>query len=419
MNRRVVITGIGVVAPNGIGKEEFWEALENGRSGIKNATIFDASSFPNQAVGEITDFRMSDFTHSKRLLKTGRLCQLSLSAAYLALEDAGFKKEGDYQVNKYRKGVAFATAFPAIDIFKQEVQTLLEKKIINHDQMNNFYSLCSSNAITMELVRESGFDDYVFTINTACTSGLETIFYAADQIASNRADIYICGGADAFLNYVMQAAFFAAGISAQSEYDSAEAASRPFDMKRSGGVNSEGSAMVILEDSEGALTRGANIYGEISGYSVYPKKRGKDEAQDIILGIEMSIRAAIERSGISKEEIDYISAHAPSLPVFDKLETIALKHLFGNHAYKIPISSIKSMIGNPMAAAGPMQLASVLLAINKDVIPPTINYDYPDPDCDLDYVPNFARKNKINHALIETHGLDGTNAVLIVKRYIE
>ncbi len=417
MKRRVVVTGIGVVAPNGIGKDAYWKALENGQSGIKNCPLFDASSLPNQAVGEVTDFNIRDFTDSKILINSGRACQFALSAANLALEDAQLNNIRSDRWSHYRKGVAFGTAFPAIDLFEYQLRLLLEKKVITPDQMNEFYSLCSSNPITMELVEQSGFDDFSITLSSACTAGSEAIFFAASQITQNNADIFICGGADAFLTFVMSSAFHAAGLSAQEPYEYAEQVSRPFDKKRSGGVNSEGAAVIVLEEFEAALQRGARIYGEIKGWSCCPKKKGKNNELETISGMEMSMKDAINRSGLKPSQIEYVSAHAPSLPVFDKLETMAIKRLFGDHAYKIPVSSIKSMIGNPMAAAGPMQLISALLGINKGIIPPTINYEFPDPECDLDYVPNQARRNEIENALIETHGLDGTNAVIVVKKF--
>ncbi|MCD6221920.1 beta-ketoacyl-[acyl-carrier-protein] synthase family protein [bacterium] len=402
MKRRVVITGIGVIAPNGIGKENFWDALKEGKSGIKKISLFDASELPVQIAGEVSNFRPEEFIEDrKKIRRMARFSQFAVAAAKMAIEDAGLDK-----LNR-KFSVMFGVGSNSIDIIEDQHSRFVKK---GTEKLNPFATLtCFPHAPAGEIAEEIENVISSRTISTSCVSSLDAIGLSYKMIKSEDENIILCGGVDAPITPLMVGSFYAAHL--LSSIQIPEKASRPFDKYRNGGVISEGCGVVILEEMKSALLRGAKIYGEIIGYGSVSNRKGQS-----VEGMYFAMKSAIENAQLSSANIDYISAHAPSDPELDKDETIAIKEVFGNRAYFIPVSSIKSMIGNPIAASGVIQLISCLWTIEKNCIPPTINYEYPDSDCDLDYVPNFSRKYEVSTAIINSHGLGAANSSVIVRR---
>lgn len=407
--RRVVITGIGVVAPNGIGKNAFWNSLINGKSGIKKISLFDASSFPSRIAGEVKNFGFDDFPKNKGSGRKGRFTYFAIDAAKMAVEDAGnleFKKE--------RVDIHLGTATGGMDIFEREHINLREKGV---HKMSPFGSAAYfPNSPATEISIELGCKGEVTTVSTACTAGLDAIGLGFKNIREGEVEIVIVGGTDAPITPLTVGSFCAARIvSLQNNYP--EQASRPFDKKRDGGVIGEGAGVLILEELGHALERKATIYGEIKGYASNAEASHLFENDYQGDGFVEIMRLVLEKSEINSNSVSYICAHAPSDRIRDIAETNAIKKVFGKYAYKIPISSIKSMIGNPLSAAGPMQIVASVLTIQDSIIPPTINYEYPDQECDLDYVPNEARKNNVDVVVINSQGFGGNNSSIIVKKY--
>jgi len=407
--RRIVVTGMGVVAPNGIGKDAFWQALVEGKSGIKKISSFDVSSFPVQIAGEIVDFDASKYMDIKTIRRTGKFAHFAVASAKMAVEDA--KIEGNYLTNK-KVGIYVGSATGGMDIFEREYETLREKSV---HKMSPFGSVAYfPHSAATEIAIKFNCRGKVVTISTGCSCGLEAVGNAFEDIKDEKIDVAIAGGTDGSVSPLTLGSLCATGILSSHNGDPAKT-SRPFDAKRSGGILSEGAGIIVLEELEHALNRDAFIYGEIQGYSDSTKTSHLFENDIEGKGFIKEMRQVLQKSFLEAKDIDYICAHAPSDVVRDRAETIAIKEVFGDYAYKIPISSIKSMIGNPLSSAGPMQLIASLMAMKDEIIPPTINYEFPDPECDLDYVANKARKNKINTVLINSHGFGGNNSSVIIK----
>ncbi|MBU1631426.1 MAG: beta-ketoacyl-[acyl-carrier-protein] synthase family protein [Candidatus Omnitrophica bacterium] len=410
--RRIVVTGLGVVAPNGIGKDAFWNALINGRSGIGKITLFDASSFPIQIAGEIKNFDASEYLDFKTVRRTGRFAHFAVSSAKMAVKDAKIEKGS---LNNNRAGIYIGSSSGGMDIFEREHIVLREKSV---HKMSPFGSVAYfPNSAAIEVSIELDFSGKVITISTGCTCGLDAIGTAFEEIKSGKIDTAIAGGTDGSVTPLTLGSLCATGILSTHNGNPAKT-SRPFDAKRSGGVLSEGAGIVILEEIEHAVNRNAFIYGEIKGYSDNTKTSSLFENDINGKGFVKEMKQVLEQSSLKPDDIDYICAHAPSDIVRDRAETIAIKEVFGDYAYKVPISSIKSMTGNPLASAGPMQLIASLMAMKDRIMPPTINYEFPDAECDLDYVPNKARKNNVGVVVINSHGLGGNNSSMVVKKYM-
>jgi len=403
MKRRVVITGIGVIAPNGIGKENFWNALKEGKSGIKKISLFDASELPVQIAGEVSNFRPEEFIEDrKKIRRMARFSQFAVAAAKMAIEDAGLNLQNGKNI-----GIFIGTSTSAMDLIEKEFLKLIKYKGRNIIP----YGIVSASPTAAALKIKDFFRIKVSEASTNisdCRGGLEAICEGVEKILNNEVDICLCGGVDACLTPLIYTGFFNMGL--LCKINNPEKASRPFDKLRDGGVISEGCGVVILESYENAKMRKARIYGEIYGYGKY----FENNEENLENGLYNSMKIALEKSNLKEESIDYISAHAPSDPELDRGETIAIEKLFGKRAYFIPVSSIKSMIGNPLAAGGILQLISSLMTINTGIIPPTINYEYPDPDCDLDYVPNCSRYMKVEKILINSHSFGQANTSLVI-----
>jgi len=404
---RVVITGIGVLAANGAGKEAFWSSLLAGESGIGPVTLFDASDLPGVVAGEIKNFDPTQYIDkSLKPQRLARFTQLALSAANLAIEDAGVLHE------LYGKTVpvCLGVSTSATDIIETQVLRIEKKGARSASPFTAIASLPQAGAGSIAAML--GIQTQTITISTGCPAGLDAVAHAYHHIKSGKSEIALAGGADAPITKLTIATFSAANM-IPKDCREPELISRPFDARREGGVISEGACVLVLESLDHALSRGARPYLEISGYGYsgdYPPENPGS-------GLETSMRMAIDNAGFMPAQINYISAHAPSDLHFDLTETNMIKKVFAAHAYNIPVNSIKGVTGNPLAAAGPMQLVSCAMAMQTGMIPPTANYSVADPSCDLDYIPK-ARKAEIERALINNHGFGGSNSSLVVEKMI-
>lgn len=410
--RRVVVTGLGIVAPNGIGKDAFWSALIEGKSGIRRISSFDVSSFPVQIAGEIVDFDASKYMSVKTVRRTARFAHFAVASAKMAVEDAKIEKK-DFK-NK-RKSIYTGSVVGGIG-FSEKEHIKLQTHGVSRISPFTSAAYCHDSAAN-EIAIELDWEGEVNSISSGCTCGLDAIGTAFEDIREGKINIALAGGSDNSVTPLTLGSLCATGILSFCNGNPAKT-SRPFDAKRSGGVLSEGAVIIILEELEHALIRNAFIYGEILGYDTDTEASNLFENDVNGKGFIKEMKKVLGQVSFKPNDIDYICAHAPSDVVRDKAETLAIKEVFGNYAYKVPVSSIKSMTGNPLSSAGPMQLIASLMTIKEGIIPPTINYEFPDPGCDLDYVPNKARKNQVNTVLINSHGFGGTNASLIVSRFI-
>jgi 3-oxoacyl-[acyl-carrier-protein] synthase II len=407
--RKVVVTGIGIVSPLGLGKESFLNALKNGRSGIGSITRFDASDFPVQIAGEIKD-DLSPFFDPKEQKRYDLFTQYAIVASILALEDAELQKN----VDPYNVGVIIASGIGGIGTIEEEHSKLLEKgpNRVSPFLIPRIISNMASGCVAMKF----GFKGPNFSVASACASASHAIGAALDLIRYGKADVILAGGTEAPITPLSVAGF--ASMKALSTRNSEpEKASRPFDAERDGFVMSEAAAVLVLESEETALKRGARIYCELAGYGftddayhiTQPDLTGETGAR--------TMQLAMKDAGLSPEEVDYINAHGTSTRYNDEIETRAIKIAFGEHAYRLKVSSIKSMVGHTLGAAGAVEAASTALTIHAGVIFPTINLENPDPECDLDYVPNKAVMTEVSAALSNSFGFGGHNACLAFKRY--
>lgn len=411
MKRRVVITGLGVIAPNGVGKDEFWKSLKEGKSGITRITRFDATTYPCQVAGEVRNFDPTNYMDPKTAKRMDRFSQFALACAKMAVEDAGVKVGDNFLENA---GIVVGSAMGGIPLAEAQHALFLEKglKRVSPYLAISLFTGSASCQISIAL----GIKGYSNVIGGACAAGTDAIGYAFDIIKDGKIDMVVAGGAEAPLAPLTFGAFCV--IDALSKINGNPArASRPFDAERNGFVMSEGAGIVVLEELGHALKRGARIYGEIIGYGttydsfhmVQPSPDGKQAAR----AVEMSLQDA----GISHQEIDYINSHGTSTPLNDKMETKVIKDVFGERAYKIPINATKSMIGHTLGAAGALEVIVSALAIQNQFLHPTINYEFPDPDCDLDYVANGGRAAEVNCLLTNSYGFGGKNSALILKKF--
>jgi len=409
MEKRVVITGLGVIAPNGLAKEDFWKALVSGKSAVRKITRFDVASYPCQIAAEVTHFDPVDFMSQKTARRATRYTQFAMAAARSAVWDSGLLLE---KSDNHRIGIFIGNSLGGIELLEEQFMIFHEKGI---KRLNPFTAtIAYPQSAASQLAIEFKVRGPTLTLSTGCPAGINAIDVATQEIQRGNIEVAIVGGTEAPITPFSLAEFCASRTLASCN-DHPESASRPFDKNRSGWVLSEGAAVVVLEGLGHANRRSANICGEVLACSSTNDAHNIHEIDPMGNGLCRSMRDALSRARVSPQEIDYISAHAPSMPLTDRVETAAIKKLFGEYAYRIPISSIKSMIGQPIAATGIFQLVACLLGFRDHTIPPTINYESPDPECDLDYVPNRAREKTVETALINTHGYGGLNATLIVR----
>jgi len=409
--RRVVITGMGVVAPNGIGIENFWDSLVHGRSGIRRITHFDASSYPSQVAGEVNDFDPTNYMSPKSTRRTDRFSQFAVACARMALDDANIEIS---EKNSDRIGIASGSALGGNPTAEEQHSIFIEKglKRVDHLLATKMFLGGATSQISIEI----GIKGHSNTIAGACSVGADCIGYAFYAIKNNLAEIMIAGGTEASLAPLTFGAFSLIGALSTRNGDPTKA-SRPFDRERDGFVMSEGAGMLILEELEHALERGAPIYAEILSYGTTNDAYSMTHPLPTGEQAKKAIQLALQYANINPSDIDYINAHGSSTPLNDKIETKIIKEIFGEYAYRIPISSIKSMIGHTLGAAGSIEAIASALTIKYQFIPPTINYEFPDPECDLDYVPNKGRKAIINTVLSNSYGFGGKNSSIIIRKF--
>ncbi len=411
---RVVITGLGAITVLGPSVEQFWDGLINGRSGIRRITQFDASGLPCQIAGEIPQFEPGNYMDRKEARRVSRSSQVQLAAAVQAVADAGLPNT---MPDPERSGVVCGTAMGGVERVDEGITTL---RTLGFDRVNPFTVGAGIPNLGAFLISEKfhclGPSS---TITTACAAGTQAVGEAAEVIRRGAADIIITGGAEALIKDFAISGFCAMRALPLNYNDQPEKASRPFDAKREGFIFSEGAAALVLERLDTALARGARIYAEIIGQGASADAYHIAAPDPEAAGPARAMRWAIADAGIDPTEVDYINAHGTSTPLNDVTETRAIKKVFGDHAYKLAISSTKSMIGHAMGASGALEAIVCALTVSKNMIHPTINYENPDPECDLDYTPNKPCQREVRVALSNSFGLGGQNACLVLKKYVE
>ncbi len=408
--RRVVITGLGVVAPNGIGKDAFWQNLVAGKSAVDWITAFDPTPYPSRIAAEVKVFNPEKFMSPKRARQLWRFSQFAVASAVMAVEDAGLKIADTVATET---SVCFGTSVNGMGTAEQSHATFLEK---GPDQVRPHILLeCPPHAPASHVSIELGITGPTLTISSNCCTGLDVIDAGYKQIVSGRSDVAIVGGCEAPI-FPFSFATFSAVRLLSTRNDNPKKASRPYDMLRDGLVLGEGGGAVVLEEMEFARGRGAPIYAEVAGYTSATEQTDMRKTDTTGETLAAAIRRALRNAGIHELEIDYVNAHGSSVPDYDICDTNAFKTVFGDKVFNIPISSIKSMLGQAISVSGMFQVISSCLAIRDSIIPPTINQEVPDPLCDLDYVPNKARTCRVNQVLMNSHGIGGSLSALILRR---
>jgi len=409
--RRVVVTGLGLITPLGLGVETSWQHLINGTSGIKRITRFDASAFPTQIAGEVDNFNPEDYVEIKEVKKMDRFIHFAVAAATFALNDSGLKITDS---NSDRVGVLVGSGMGGLQTIEHYHSVLLEK---GPRRITPFFiPMLTINLAAGQISIKFSAKGPNSAISTACATGSHSIGDAFRIIQRGEADAMIAGGTEAVIS-PLGIGGFNAMKALSTRNDEPEKASRPFDVDRDGFVVGEGAGIIILESLQHAMDRGAKIYAEIVGYGMTADAYHITSPSPGGEGAARCMTIALKDGGIGHTEVDYINAHGTSTKSGDELETQALKTVFGDHAYKVAISSTKSMIGHLLGAAGGVEAIISILSIVNNIALPTINLDNPDPECDLDYIPHKARKMKINYALSNSFGFGGTNACLLFKKF--
>lgn len=410
--RKVVATGMGVVAPNGIGVENFWESIVDGRSAIRKITHFDASSYPCQVAAEVPDFDPTDYMDPKTAKRLAKFAQFALAASKIAIVDSGLDLRS---VDPYRVGTIIGTGLAGNSYSESQHLIFVEKGL---KRISPFAAVMSCGHSAPGIVSlELGIKGPNTTISSGCNSGLDAIQSAYNSIRLGDADVMLVGAGEAPISPYIVALFWAGRILTGKNEDPAKALT-PFDVRGDGTVLGEGGAVIVLEALESALKRRARIYGEILGYA------SGNESYDLFSlepnGETASIlmKKALQNAHLRPQEIDYLNAHGSGLLEYDVNETRAIKKAFGELAYRIPVSSIKPITGQSLSVTGILQVITSFLVINNGIIPPTMNHVTPPIDCDLDYVPNHFRKSQVNTALINSHGFGGGNSIVIVGKPI-
>lgn len=412
MNKRVVVTGLGVISSLGLTVDGFWKNICEGALGIKRITRFDVSDLPTKVAAEIDNFDPNLYMDKKEIKRMDRFCHYAVAASKGAMESSGLNLE---EVDKNRMGVIIGSGIGGIETLEEQHLTFLNK---GPGRVSPFFiPMMIANMASGRVAMQYGAKGVNECVVTACASGANSIGDAFKVIQRGDADIMITGGAEAPLTKLALAGFCSS--KAMSTQENPEDAVRPFDSQRDGFVMGEGAGIIILEELEHAKKRGAKIYAEIIGYGC------TDDAFHITAPAEggeggaRCMRMAVDDAGLSPDQIDYINAHGTSTEPNDKNETSAIRTVFGDHAYKLAVSSTKSMTGHLLGAAGGIEAIITVLALKEGFLPPTINYKNPDPECDLDYVPNTGRKKNITYALSNSFGFGGHNAVLAFSKYTD
>ena len=409
--RRVVITGIGVVSPIGLGKRAYWDALKAGTSGVGHITLFDASDYPVRIAAEVKDFDPLRWMDKKEARRADRVIQFAVAAAEMAVEDASLKVDS---LDKERFGVYLASGEGGISTTWDNVNALIQK---GPERVSPFFiPMMISNMPAAYVAMRYGAKGPNICVVTACASANHTMGEAFEAIKRGIADVILTGGAEAAITPIGIAGF-ASMKALSTRNEEPGKASRPFDAQRDGFVMGEGAAVFVFEELGHALSRGAKIYGEVLGYGMSCDAYHITAPDPDGYGAAMAMRLALKEAGLSPEAVQYVNAHGTSTPLNDRIETMAIKSVFGEHARRLYVNSTKSMIGHGLGAAGALELAAALMALEEGVIHPTINYEEPDPECDLNYVPNRPVEARVEALISNSFGFGGHNAVLAVGRW--
>lgn len=411
LHRRIVITGVGVVSPVGNSKEKFWDSLVKGVSGVRLLKAFDPSRFSSHVAAEVLDFDPALYLSAKELRRTDRFVQFAIGASKMCINDSKINLE---KVDKNRFGVLIGSGIGGLHTIEREAFQYIEKGPSRITPL--LIPMLIVNMATGQVSILFGLKGPSSAVATACATGNHAIGDAFKIIQRGDADIMMCGGTEGAITPLGFGGFCALKA-LTTRNDAPEKACRPFDKERDGFIMGEGAGIVLLEELEHAKGRKAHIYAEMIGYGMSGDGYHMTAPDPTGDGAVRCMQACLKDANIKPEDVDYINAHGTSTELNDKIETLAIKKVFGKHAYKIAISSTKSMTGHLLGAAGGVEFIASSLAIKEEIIPPTINQEVPDPECDLDYVPNKARKQKINIAISNAFGFGGHNATLALKRY--
>jgi len=411
MKRRVVVTGLGVISPVGTGKDVFWANLCAGKSGVSRFTRFNVDDYPTRVAAEVRDFEPLDFIDKKDLRRMDRFGQFAVAAARMALADASLDTG---TIDAERAGVSIGSGIGGIITIEEQIKVLNEK---GPRRVSPFFvPMLIANMASGYVSMEFGLKGPNTTLVTACASGTHSLGEAFRTIQRGDADVMVAGGSEAAFTPVAFAGFCAMRAMS-TRNDEPERASRPFDRDRDGFVMGEGAGVLVLESLEHAKRRGARIYAEICGYGLSGDAYHVTAPDPDGSGARRCMAMALQDAGLAPAALDYINAHGTSTDLNDRTETAAIKAVFGEHAYRLAISSTKSMTGHLLGAAGGVEAIATVLCLAMGIIPPTVNYENPDPECDLDYVPNQARTREVLVAMSNSFGFGGTNASLAFRKY--
>jgi 3-oxoacyl-[acyl-carrier-protein] synthase II len=412
-HRRVVITGLGMVTPLGTGTTKSWDGFLQGRPAVRKISLFDPEGYPCQIAAEVPDFEVDNFIDAKEQKKMDKFIHFGLAAATLAMEDAGLTIT---KSNAERTGIIVGSGIGGLAAIEHYNQIIKEK---GHRRVSPFFiPMTIINLISGQISIRFGMKGPNSALATACATGTHSIGDAYKLIQRGDADAMVCGGSEAVIT-PLGIAGFSSMKALSTRNDQPEKASRPFDKDRDGFVMGEGAGVLIIEELDHALRRGARIYAELIGYGLNADAYHITSPAPEGEGAARCMQIALEDAGIAPEEVQYINAHGTSTKYGDELETTAIKKVFGEHAYKLCVSSTKSMIGHLLGASGGVEAALCALAVFHKTVPPTINLDNPDPECDLDYVPHTARSLDLTIAMSNSFGFGGTNACILFRKFIQ
>mgnify|MGYP003603554933 CR=1 FL=1 len=404
---RVVVSGFGILAANGIGPEAFWKSLVEGESGIAPVTFFDASNLTTRIAGEVKNFDPAAYLPEDiKPIRLARFTQFALTALQMAFKESRLDRETLTRAAPIPVIIGVSTS--SVEVIEKQYERLQSKgpRHVSAFTAMSGFPQAAANAIAAAL----GVETQLLTVSSGCPAGMDAIAAAAQWIRSGKADIAVAGGTDTPITPLTMASF-CASRSMSTRNDEPARASRPFDRDRDGGVMAEGCGVVILENMDHAIARGLAPHAEITGYGTQADPPGTEPGTGLTTSMTMALANASHRP----EEVDYVCAHGPSDVQLDRQETASIKKVLGERAYSIPVSSIKGVTGNPLAASGPMQLIASLLCLREKRVPPTANYTYRDDACDLDYVPGKARSGQFSCILINNHGIGGTNSSMVLE----
>lgn len=413
MRRRVVITGMGTVNPVGHNVDELWDSIVNGRSGIGLITKFDPTEYPAKIAGEVKNFDITQYLDKKTARKMAEFTQFAVASAEQAMEQAGLLKEGAF--DPFKAGVILGNGIGGFEVVEASLEDLLAKGPGRISPMTVPKMIINEGPGNIAI--RYGLKGPCYALATACASGTDAIGAALNSIRNNQADVIVTGGTEAAITKLAAAGFCKIHALSTNFNDTPEKACRPFDKDRDGFILGEGAGILVIEELEHAKKRGANILAEITGYGITCDAGHITAPDPEGAGMARCMQYALEDAGIKPEDVDYINAHGTSTPTNDPIETMAIKKAFGDHAYKLKVSSTKSLTSHLVGAAGGLEAIIAVKAIENNFFPGTYNLDNPDEDCDLDYVPNKGVPGKIDIVMSDSLGFGGHNGALIIQRY--